>query len=360
MRDERGITLIELLIVMALLAVLILISSYSFPLIFKQSRRESQIVQSQIEGILGLEIMKQTIQHAGFGLPACFAGSITYEEAASFPQNRFNDAPSGIPRPIQSGNNVSFDGYALGSDYLVVRGTLASENSASRAWGYVTKDMRRVFETPKEEKLQSGHRVIVLRPKVDEKRTRELLISSEGFFAVYPNLQNFLPTFQAETYLVYGVDPDTELRMPFNRADFYVRRPREMPSYCAPGTGILYKATINQADGRVTEMPLIECVADMQVTFGVDMNGDGLAETELEDLSVLAASQIREMVRLVRVYVLTHEGGMDRGYRHGTRLIRVGEGNYGRELDLEEAFGPDWRYYRWKLYRMVAETTNLR
>ncbi len=33
-------------------------------------------------------------------------------------------------------------------------------------------------------------------------------------------------------------------------------------------TGILYKGTVNHADGLLTELPLLDCVADMQVIFG--------------------------------------------------------------------------------------------
>lgn len=360
MRTERGVSLVELLIVMALLAVLIVISSYSFPLIFKQSRKETQVVQSQIEGILGLEILRYTVEHAGFGLPSSFGGAISYAEASSSPESGFNNAPSGLPKPIQSGNNIDYTGYISGSDYLVIRSSVASENAASRAWGYLTGKGRKVFTVPKDETLQSPYRVIVLRPKVDEQRAKELVVSAGGFFTTYPNFDGFQPSSEDETYLLYGLDPDTDLRMPFNRADFYVRRPKEMPEYCASGTGILYKGTISQGDGRKVEMPILECVADMQVAFGIDRDGDGTAEDLLEDISSLGAAQIRQTVRIVKVSILTHEGGIDRAYRHGTKVMRVGGTDYGRDLDLERAIGADWRYYRWRLCSLHIEPRNLR
>lgn len=79
-----------------------------------------------------------------------------------------------------------------------------------------------------------------------------------------------------QSYLVYGVSLDTDLRMPFNRADYYIARPDPMPEGCAPGTGILYKALVSQSNGGLSNaLPVIDCVADMQVAFGLDTNSDG-------------------------------------------------------------------------------------
>ncbi len=46
-----------------------------------------------------------------------------------------------------------------------------------------------------------------------------------------------------------------------------------------PDTGILYKTTVNHADGKLTYIPVLDCVLDMQVVLGWDLNGDGLIDT---------------------------------------------------------------------------------
>jgi hypothetical protein len=81
---------------------------------------------------------------------------------------------------------------------------------------------------------------------------------------------------------VYGVAPKASstngLGMPFNRADYFVAIPgssSQLPSVCAPGTGILYKTTVNHEannpGGKLTYTPLVDCVADMQVVLGWDL-----------------------------------------------------------------------------------------
>ena len=133
------------------------------------------------------------------------------------------------------------------------------------------------------------------------------------------------------THIIYGISPSTtNPRMPFNRADYYVRRPATgMPSKCEPSTGILYKAVLsNNSDSSVndtstppgskvtSELPLLDCVADMQLVFGLDLDGNGTSETSAEDINNLTAEEIRNQLREVRVYIIAHEGQLDTTYTY--------------------------------------------
>ena len=74
---------------------------------------------------------------------------------------------------------------------------------------------------------------------------------------------SFRPLSDSDAHVVYGVAPGsiTSLRVPYNRVDYYVKRPLEAdktPTRCNPQTGILYKAVLNHSDGRFTEYPLLE------------------------------------------------------------------------------------------------------
>lgn len=354
---REGFSLLELLITMALLGILIIITSYTFPFIFKSSRKEAGVVHSQVESIIGLQILTKDIEQAGFGLPLFFKESINYAEAVEEPQSYYNDAPF-PPRPILSGNNINYDGYINGSDYLVVKSTICAENSAGKAFGYITKEGLKSFENS-EESLEKNYRVIVVKPETEGEKLKELISVNGNFFGVYPNLSSFYPSLSNETYIVYGVDPDTDLRMPFNRADFYVRRPQEMPEGCAEATGILYKAQIRQKDGKRLEMPLVECVADMQVFFGIDQNGDGSIDGYMEDIGGFDAFFISQRVKEVKIFILAHEAGKDKGYTHKERVIKVGEGSFGRDFDLQEKIGEEWQHYRWRLYKISVRLRNL-
>jgi hypothetical protein len=151
--------------------------------------------------------------------------------------------------------------------------------------------------------------------------------------------------------------------MPFNRADYYIQRPASIPQACAPNTGILYKATINQGDGARNPEPLIDCVADMQVIYRLDNDNNGTIDSTVNDISGLTAQQIRDRVKEVRVYILSHEGELDRSFRYRNSTITVGEifGGilFGRTFNLSATIGSGWENYRWKVSTLVVKPRNL-
>src|SRR6185369_10468477 len=154
------------------------------------------------------------------------------------------------------------------------------------------------------------------------------LVTSGTYFARFDNYSSLIQPHQdGDTYEVYGVDSG-DLTMPFNRSDYYVRTPATgfSPS-CAPHTGVLYKASLRHSDGQFTEMPLLDCVADMQVVYGLDTSGAGLVNSHT--IASFTSDQIiRSQLKEIRVYLLSHEGKKDRGYSYPSRYITVGE-NFG-------------------------------
>ena len=174
--------------------------------------------------------------------------------------------------------------------------------------------------------------------------------------------------------MVYGVDPgSSNLRMPFNRADYFISTVDELgnnivPNRCAPNTGVLVKATVNHSNGNFTVLPLLDCVADMQVIYGLDTNVDGdfdpahdAADIYSEDLTALTAQTIHEQVRQVRVYILAHEGQKDTTFTYPASTVDVdGDVGLGRTFNLATSIGaPEYQQYRWKLFKVIVTPNNL-
>ncbi len=241
-----------------------------------------------------------------------------------------------------------------GSDYLVIKSSAVGTSDIAQMWAYMGQDG--VASGPASAKFAAGNRVIVIKPKTDE-NSQNQLITGGAFFTQYSAVAALAPV--EATYVIYGIDPDTDLRMPFNRGDYYISRPADISPSCAPNTGILYKASIRHSDGQANGAPIIDCVADMQVVFGRDTNGDGIVEDRVEDITALSAQQIREGIKEVRVYILAQEGKKDRNYRHVPQVIRVGEAGVGRDVDLAATIGTGWENYRWKLYTLVVRPKQL-
>ena len=67
-KGEEGYTLTELIVVMAIFLTIMLITSNSFKTIVNQSSQQSKSAETQIGGIVGLEMLRADLEQAGFGL----------------------------------------------------------------------------------------------------------------------------------------------------------------------------------------------------------------------------------------------------------------------------------------------------
>jgi hypothetical protein len=300
------------------------------------------------------------------------------------------------PRAVIAENDAGPElANGMRSDYLVVKSTSIGMSATAQKWTYVTTNdtvpggfVIAHWDDPSEE-LENNDWIITERPVVGAggARQRVLVMAAQPVFSTQfgPGGNSvYRPELDAETHLVYGVG-QVPPRAPFNRADFYVSTPEDnMPSKCAPNTGILYKAVMNHGDGEFQQLPLFDCVADMQVVFFTDADADGMPEyNDADFITGLTAQQIRDQVRGVVIYILAHEGQRDPNFAFNNfttaansgfvcedappnTCIRVGyreaagpAGLFGREFDLS-LIGPDFDNYRWKVYQFAVQPPNLR
>lgn len=388
---QSGFTLVELIVAMAVFIFVIIIASDAFNTILSQSGKLMREEESSIEGIIGLEILRHDLEQAGFGLPWDFGDTaFNYTEAVETVPKSFNDSTTTtkVPRPLTLGNNLdSASGMVEGSDYLVIRGTTLGRSQASQRWTYLTySSAKKPPRSWPSGNIPNGAGVIMLRRTFNESAVTHQLVHSgdtfaQAFSAAGFDASAFNPLVPQEAFYLYGVDlvdpskTNAGLRMPFNRADYYVKKPDPAVAGCQEKTGTLYKATVNHADGKLNSIPLLDCVADMQVMLGWDMNGDGTVDTwsGADNSSVAgvgSAAQVnsaltesatqRAQLRMVKVYVLAQEGRKDPSYKVENPKIVVGD-KYAGEKDQthEYTLTGDQLNYRWKVYRVVVRPKNL-
>jgi prepilin-type N-terminal cleavage/methylation domain-containing protein len=359
-KRESGFTLIEMLIAIAILGIIMAMNSTILQEMMRGTRQQGAVAATQFETTLGLEILRTDLASAGFGLIDTVQTGIAYNEAVGAPAQLFNDAPSGIPRAIVHGNDVSaYATYLANSDYLVIKSPAVGMNDSSGKWSYITGSSVHVWNDAGLDMADNGQqRMIVVVPSTKPDKTARLVLDSSNNYKVIYTQGAIDTDFQpptGERYTVYGVD-NSDIVRPFNRADYYVRRSNDTGANCALNTGTFIKSVINQApSGGHTEQPLIDCVAAMQVLFRVDTNGDGIADgAPVNDISGYTARQIKENIKEIRVYLLAHEGAMDRGFRYsGSSIITLSDPNYpalGAQIDLQALVGANWYRYRWKIY----------
>lgn len=415
LRDSTGYTLTELVVVMLIFTVLTIIASSAFENIYRTSRQQERIAQSNIEGVVGLEMLRADIAHAGFGLPWVFGNmsTMTYSEAdmaadafaKGINPNDYNDAPR-APRAVIVGAATKYIGGASGRgpDYLVIKSTRVATNDTARRWTYFvyssSAGLNKSYLRPRigNENYALNDRVIAVEQSFDShgRLRRNLLVSGSDFHFRIDGSDPpdaFKPGDRSRQVVTYGLfnASSTNPRMPFNRADYYVQRPTsKMPESCNAGTGVLYKSVVNHSSGGFSPIiPLLNCVGDMKVIFLLDMNEDGTGGTFVDpatsDGSVRSGSEttsnadvaetltdaslLRKRLKEVSVYILAHEGGRDRNYTYpvsdSTKAVIVGDSDHESvsrvwsESDMAAVFGQEWRQYRWKLYRIIVAPTNL-
>jgi hypothetical protein len=300
---------------------------------------------------------------------------------SSYPASTYNEPANSVPRAVFSGNNVDYAGTNAydGSDYLVVKAINIATNTASPKWTTLSNasPYTRTWD-PASENLVDTDRVIVLAPGTNDANARTLIVHTSGaFFTTFASVTSspWPPLDNTETRIVYGLTGADPVR-PFSRADYFILRPTTgMPSRCAPNTGILYKAVFD-ANGTSSLLPLLDCVADMQMVYALDNDEDGdfvsgqgtPADAYSDDISTLTVQQIRNRVREVRVYILSHEGQRDPNFTYPSSTIAIPSTHdpatgLGRSspFDLTTTIdATDYMHYRWKLYTLIVKPIDLR
>ncbi|MBT1070454.1 PilW family protein [Pelotalea chapellei] len=404
--NHKGFTLVELLMTMTVFIIAIIIAGNSFNAILSHTSKLFRSEESNIEGVVGLEILRHDLQQAGYGLYTEPMG-IDYSEAAAAPANAYNDAATNVPRPLVAGNNLAavtdtsdtgplFD-ILPSTDYLAIKATTVARNRTAQKWTYLRYTSNDVYPNrwvSNAENFATNDKVMLLRRQISTAGQAISVVPGtlpNAFYYPFSNTAfSHLVSLSADVYTVYGLDDGAGApRMPFNRSDYFVARPQDattIPAFCAPNTGILYKTTVNQSGGKLNYVPIMDCVADMQVVLGWDMNGDGMLDTysnadgsavtgtgsstDVQTAMANAANNtstitpnIRNSLKIIKVYILAQQGRRDPGYTSPS-TIQIGD-NAESSLTRPATAGmydiaaAGWQNYRWKVYRVIAHPKNL-
>jgi len=361
MNNKKGFSLIEVLVAVIIFAVIIGIPYKLFIQELKTTVREVSLSKTSIENIPALEIIRKDIETAGLGL-LWNTNGVSYSEAAasslglySLTPDIFNDSPN-PPRAI-----VGEKDNKKGFSYLVLKSTAFGLNKASNHWSYIddngSLNIWPSNNAANYNNLQKTDRVIVMdagsRRLIGSYTITKDAISSDTIPTDYG-----LPSLPSSVYLIYGVD-NSNLRSPFNRIDYRLYSGGDTKSECANGTYTLARAIMRQSDGVVQSYPLLHCVADFQVEFGLDNDTNGSIDSWTQNITALNAERVKEELKQVRVFILIQNGRKDKNYRYPHSTIFVGDNStgVGRNFDLTQI--TDYKNYRWEVLKITATPKNL-
>jgi type II secretory pathway pseudopilin PulG len=365
-RRNAAFTLVELMIAMAIVMMVLYAAINFFIVSVRQYKVQTKITETNVEGILGLELLRQDLESLGFGLPWNIDNAVSYTErtSGSAALLALNDAPTNAPRAVLSINNAMFNN----SDYLVIKSARVGMSDAAGKWTTLTQANNKRTWNPATENLGNNDYVIVLALGSTDANRRSLVTSGTDYSTLSSATANYVPVEPYSANIVYGIDNVQPVR-PFNRAEYFIDN-AAVPQRCAPNTGVLVKAVVahNGAGSTPTLLPLLDCVADMQMEYGLDNTTlpDGVVDAWSSDISVMTAANIRAQLLEVRVSILAQEGQRDDSYAYPYDNISVGSaGAGGPFVFASHGFTSsgnvmnNFKHYRWKVYNIVVKPKNL-
>ncbi len=370
MRNIKGFSLIELLVVVAIFTVVMMGLNASYITLTRQGVKEFKLAESEMEIGIAKNIIDRDLNMAGYGLM------------------NDNSAVSGLSSTLARSVSVTDAGTITTYDTLTLMGTaLGMASRAAQGWSYVsavtgTSVSFRSWNDAREDAV-STDRVVLINSDI-----KKVLAQGTEWLFKYNGQTANLTTLAGDTaysepsegLMIYGLNHSgtSEASQPFYAVRYYLADPASSvpPAICAPGTRNLLRAESRSSLSPTGGDPIINCVLDFQVALGIDTDiGDGTkAVTFWDNGGVTAAAysqkELNEQLLQVRVYALVQEGNKDLKYTYsnpdpaysGTpAVVRVGDlnligGATGRDYTLTS----DQRKYRWKIITFAVSPRNVR
>jgi len=372
-RTHRGFSLIELVIALAIFATVIVGLYKVYDVQFSQQVKEYRVAESSMELGIAKNLIERDLIMAGYGIMDDYGTTGFTARAASAAEGT---GPGG-------------------SDKLTTQGTaLGIGSRAAQEWADVTATAPTLTfssSTDARENLISGDRIIITNPSGTSGKT---ILTQAGQWYFQYNGQGNMPTVKSSPstsftslqtgHVFYGLNTssETDATFPYYTVLYSLGSITNNPSYCAPGTYSLLRAESRTSNNPTGGDPVISCVLDFQVAFGLTDNIASLDPSKalnypinywdnggVNKAAAYTPKELNQRLKQIRVYILVQEGNKDLTYNYvnpdpnaaAPDKIRVGElglagGATGRDFQLSAA----QRQYRWRVLTIVVTPRNIR
>ena len=373
-RNNKGITLIELMVVLLILSVAMAGLYSAFSVYLKHGNKEYRSAEAEMEHMIATHIIARDLALAGYGLAD--------GNDADKPYDLNGDGVSEFtPRAAMASTGATIS--------IVLTGTaLGMETRSSSAWSMISEVSGpsltfRLWDDAREN-LQIGDRVIIMDPntkKIRSEGTTKWLYQYKGQTTppttVVGNTVYSSATPGDLFYGMYSTGTGTEASQPYYAVKYYLGGTHL--STCEPSTLNLMRAQSRTTSSSFSASnssisPVIDCVLSLQVAFGLDTDEKGrvnLWDNGGVEAAKLQTWELNKRLRQIRVYALVQSGPYDKDFTYtnpdpaagylGTNKIRVGEltllaGGTGADVTLNAS----QQKYRWKVLNFTVTPRNIR
>ncbi len=335
MNNKKGLSLLELVITM-FIVLLVLGGAYlTYTNLLKGFKTETLSAESEMEKLVGSEIIRLDLEHAGYGV------------------GRDENVP-----PIE---------WIPSQNRLVIRSTLNNTNNKTFGWLLIKCDSASSLLKDSivvDRRYDKSNQYIIL---LDAKKK---IISTSSFLKI----DNTTTCPDKGIFAGFPIDMDVINRSGSACINQYCHevvyrlssyKNRDKLKDCNPDTHNLLR----------NNKPVLDCVSDFKIRYGIDTDGDGLIDkydtraffdndrdgtldssasfTDIDGNGAVNSWDLRRELKIITLYLLIQDGKYDPGYNfnNSTGYIEVD----GLKLNLP----PDYQHYRWRILKISVKPMNL-
>ena len=321
--DKKGMTLLELLVVMAILVVVVTGALTFLSSLTKRSSQETARSRTRQTGLISDLILIRDIAMAGMGVPI--------EDVITGWFVPIGGVLPGGTNPNNTGQN--------GSDQLMIKGAVISSGANDYfKWGYNTNyitpgmnnimvsalpqpgnppysvDVQNLFTLSRagyRHPFEKEDRVVFL-----DAETKQLLgskvytIGGAGTtgFNVTSNTDFTIMEYGSLIFSLGGINVNNFNDYLTNTFTGYRLSAGTQPQ-CAPNTHSLLRVYGGAMD------PILDCVLDFQVQFGlIDATTGNVTWLNLNDIPATPAAVLKDQLKIVRIFIVKQVGKRDPKY----------------------------------------------
>ncbi|WP_456465227.1 PilW family protein [Persephonella sp.] len=298
---NKGFSIIELLITIVIVALIMSAAYYTYTTIFRGMKEEGESVELQMEKVIGLELLRLDIEHAGYGI----------------------------------GNTT--DKIIEWNNGLIIRSTLNNSNQDTFGW-VICREI-------------SGSSSLI---RDERKNTSVNMVFIDTLTGNYITVANSCPTTGSNgIYIGFpiesGADSCNVGGTNTCNTITYTLSTNQPLSHCNPNTRNLLRK-INNGSG----IPILSCVSDFAVSFDIDDDDDGIPDRSEVCRGTATCNipsdnnNIRNQIIRINFYAVMQEGGLNKDYSYrGGNQITID----GINLNLPS----NYLHYRWKVIKLTVK-----
>lgn len=332
MGKQRGFTILETLITVAIVLLILSAVYYTYVGLFREAGSEREKMEKEVEKNVSLELLRLDLEHLGYGV---------------------GKNPSGDYRIYD------FDNLNRTTALLTIRSTLNNTNNKTIGW--VLCEDKHWVKDRREDKNNSNIAYVDINGNISYVCIGKSCIDKNGSSYLIP-ISEDCPS--GDTFIGFPFDTSAT-GCNFNGTKFcneivYYLSNTNLPSNCASGTYNLLRKVNNATGGE----PILSCVADVRITVDLDTNGDGKIDSfnfsDTDDSSKsLTPDQLRVQTKRINVYILYQvaKGGSQ---KYSFKNFQAGSDADYIEVDGQKLVLPtNFRNYQWNVIKLSVKPMSI-